>query len=339
MIDRVLINNMGPLKHMCWDDLGRINVIVGENRTGKTIALKALFVALKSLQEQGLGNDNRLLRDILSDKLYWTFQPGDMGLGALVNNSNEGVLSFSMSEGEEKFEYSFGKDTKKMVNKVENDFATPQNNNVVFIPASEVISKYQIILKSREQDRIFGYDETEYSLVKTMQFPSSNEKGKVSDDAVSKLREFDGGTLDYNKQENVWKFVSGKTEIPIGIVSEGVRKMSVIERLLDVNYIKPGSIVIIDEIENSLHPKALCDFIDIVYQLSCNDIQFFISTHSYIAMKKFYVMAREEDISIPTVSLEDGAAICADLKDGLPENGIIKYSNEIYEREVDLMFR
>jgi AAA15 family ATPase/GTPase len=165
-----------------------------------------------------------------------------------------------------------------------------------------------------------------------MQFPSSNEKGKVSDDAVSKLREFDGGTLDYNKQENVWKFVSGKTEIPIGIVSEGVRKMSVIERLLDVNYIKPGSIVIIDEIENSLHPKALCDFIDIVYQLSCNDIQFFISTHSYIAMKKFYVMAREKDISIPTVSLEDGAAICADLKDGLPEMGSLsiqmKYMKE-----------
>lgn len=339
MIDKLTIKNMGPINNLTWDNLSNINILVGENGTGKTIALKALFSALKSLEEQGVGNDNRLLKDILSEKLYWTFQPGEMGLGALVNNHNNEPLSFSMQENEKEFNYSFGKDTRKAVRNVDSSFVAPRESNSVFVPASEILSKYQIILKSREQDRVFGFDDTEYSLVKVMQFPFRNEISQFSLEAVAKLQEFDGGKLTYNSKDNAWKFVSEKTEIPLGMLSEGVRKLTVIERLLSINYIRPGSTVIIDEVENSLHPRALCDFIDIILQLASSGIQFFISTHSYIAIKKFYVLAKEKGISIPTASIARDNITFSNLKDGLPENEIIKSSNEIYEKEVDLMFR
>ncbi len=338
MIKELCLNKFGPLNDVKWDNLKNINVMVGKNSTGKTMALKALYASLKSLEEQGLGNDNRLLKEILSDKLYWTFQPGDAGLGALVNTEYNEPLKFNMKEDDCDFEFAFGKDTRKSVTKVDSNFAYPRKMNSVFIPANEVISRYQIILKSREQDRVFGFDETEYSLVKIMQFPSSAELEGVSAEVVEKLRKFDGGFLNYSKNDNVWKFTNGKNEVPIGILSEGVRKMSVVERLLAANYIKPGSIVIIDEIENSLHPQALKDFIDIIYLLSQNNVQFFISTHSYIALKLFYILARKKNESISVASIEENEIKCADLKDGLPENDIIKASNEIYEEEVDLMF-
>lgn len=338
MISELYLSKFGPLNDIKWDNLKNINIMVGKNSTGKTIALKALYASLKSLEEQGMGNDNRLLKEILSDKLYWTFQPGDIGLGALVNTESNGPLKFNMKEDNRSFGFVFGKDTKKSVNKVDSDFEFPRKMNSVFIPANEVISRYQIILKSREQDRVFGFDETEYSLVKIMQFPSSTDLDGMSEDIAERLRNFDGGFLNYTKDDNVWKFINGKNELPIGILSEGVRKMSVVERLLATNYIKPGSIVIIDEIENSLHPQALRDFIDIIYLLSLNEVQFFISTHSYIALKLFYLLARKKEISISVASIEEDEIRCADLKDGLPENDIIKESNKIYEEEVDLMF-
>jgi hypothetical protein len=57
------------------------------------------------------------------------------------------------------FHYSFGKDTTKAITTLENHVAPPRQSNSIFLPAKEVLSLHTVILKSREQDRIFGFDD------------------------------------------------------------------------------------------------------------------------------------------------------------------------------------
>ena len=55
-----------------------------------------------------------------------------------------------------------------------------KEGNSVFIPAKEVLSLFSVILKSREIDKSFGFDDTYYDLVKALRIaPSKGKNYKV----------------------------------------------------------------------------------------------------------------------------------------------------------------
>lgn len=73
MISSVLLKNFGPLKNIEWNDLGNINIIIGPNGAGKTFLLKSVYTAVKCIEKNGRGNENKNIQELLFDKLYWIF--------------------------------------------------------------------------------------------------------------------------------------------------------------------------------------------------------------------------------------------------------------------------
>ena len=69
MIDKLLLENFGLHRQISWHHLQNINLLIGENGTGKTYILKAMYSALRSLEQYQKGNENRSLADILSENL------------------------------------------------------------------------------------------------------------------------------------------------------------------------------------------------------------------------------------------------------------------------------
>ena len=67
------LNNYGPLPSFHTDRISNINLMIGENGTGKTFFLKSLYSAVKTA-EYKRGDDIRSFSDVLSEKLRWTFQ-------------------------------------------------------------------------------------------------------------------------------------------------------------------------------------------------------------------------------------------------------------------------
>ena len=43
MINQVKLNNFGPLADINWSGLGKINLVIGGNGSGKTFLLKAIY--------------------------------------------------------------------------------------------------------------------------------------------------------------------------------------------------------------------------------------------------------------------------------------------------------
>ena len=68
MIDQIRIENFGPLAHVHWAALGKINLVIGGNGSGKTFLLKAIYSSLRTLEEYRRGNDQRSAAEILADK-------------------------------------------------------------------------------------------------------------------------------------------------------------------------------------------------------------------------------------------------------------------------------
>ncbi len=337
MLNKVDLKNFGPLTDIIWQNLAGINLVIGANGTGKTFLLKAIYTAIRTIEEYKRGDDQRTAAEILAEKLYWTFQPEK--IGDLVAKGADAALSCDIELNLRKFCYTFGKDTTKQISTLENH-VVPQQSNSIFLPAKEVLSLHHIILKSREQDKVFGFDDTYLDLARALR--QSTKGGKnYAEFAKSRqnLEDILGGRVEYDEISGRWQFRKGNQKFPIGVTAEGVKKIAILDILLGNRYIGTDSIIFIDEPESALHPVAISNFIDIISLLAERGIQFFMATHSYFVVKKLFLIAQEKRLSIPVLSAKKGKWQSTDLKNGMVSNEIIDESIRLYKEEVELVLR
>lgn len=336
MINSIEMKNFGPIAELAWPNLGKINLIIGENSTGKTFLLKAMYSAMRTLEEYKRGNEPRSAAEILANKLYWTFQPEK--IGDLVSKNSEGALSFKLTLEDRIFDYSFGKDTTSKVISIENH-TLPRSSNSIFLPAKEVLSLHHIILKSREEDKIFGFDDTYLDLVRALRnLPSQGKNYPEFVKSRRSLEDLLGGKIQYDDTSNRWQFKKGKQKFPIGVTAEGIKKIAILDTLLGNRYLDKNSIIFIDELESALHPVAITKLLDIIAMLADCGIQFVIASHSYFVVKKLFLIAQEQKLSIPVLSKQADEWQLSDLKDEIPDNPIVSESIRLYQQEVELVF-
>jgi AAA15 family ATPase/GTPase len=337
MITRLELTNFGPLAKVEWKNLGQINLVLGANGSGKTFLLKSLYSAVRTLEEYKRGDVQRSAAEILADKLHWTFQADK--IGDLVTKSAGNGLTFRSWVDQNEFSYSFGRDTTRQISAIENH-VPPRSSNSIFLPAKEILSLHSVILKSRETDQVFGFDDTYLDLARALRLPSLRGRNyEAFAKSRQELEKMLGGWVDYEEASGKWRFQKGNQRFPIGVTAEGIKKIAILDTLLSNRYLDDQSVIFIDEPESALHPAALVKLLDIVAILAERGIQFFMASHSYFVVKKLFLIAQEKKMSIPVIAEGDGQWHCADLKDGMPDNAIIAESIRLYEEEVSLALK
>jgi len=337
VLNQVVLNNFGPLTHIEWHNLGRINLVIGGNGSGKTFLLKALYCAMRTLEEYKRGDDRRSAAEILADKLYWTFQADK--IGDLVTKGSESPLSCAITLDGRQFSFSYGKDTAKQISTLENH-VDPRQSNSIFLPAKEVLSIHHVILKSREQGKEFGFDDTYLDLVRAVRLSTKRGKNYTAfANARTNLSKIVNGWVAYDEASGRWLFGRGNQRFPIGVTSEGIKKIALLDTLLGNHYLDTSSLIFIDEPEAALHPQAISQFLDIIAALAESGIQFFLAGHSYFVIKKLFLIAQEKQMFIPVLSESSGEWPSDDFLNGMPDNPIINESIRLYEEEVELVLK
>ena len=79
MIRSIKLKNYGTIESLEYSKFGNINLIIGGNGTGKTFLLKAMYTAMKTMEDYKRGDDIRGVNDILAERLRWTFQTDKVG--------------------------------------------------------------------------------------------------------------------------------------------------------------------------------------------------------------------------------------------------------------------
>ena len=334
MLNQIELTNFGPLGQVKWDHLGPINLTIGGNGVGKTFLMKACYCAMRTLEAYKRGDETKTAAEILAEKLKWTFGTGKIGY--LVTKGVESPLSSRVQLDGRDFRYSFGKDTTKMIHSLENH-VPPRDSNSIFLPAKEVLSLHQVILRSRDRDQLFDFDDTYYDLAKALGPTRQGKNYQAFARARQILKYMLGGKVDQDKETGSWHFKQGNLKFPIWMTAEGIKKIAILDTLLGNRYLDPQSIVFADEPEAALHPSAISMFMDIIVQLAGCGIQFFLASHSYFVVKKLYLIAQEKEMSIPVVLVnKENECIYTDLLQGMPDNTIINESIDLYKQEVEL---
>jgi predicted ATPase len=336
-------DNVGIFKQFDWEDLDRINLIIGENDTGKSHLLKLLYATTRSVQEYGRKQSAKAPRwtDVLADKLRWTFQPPGFDLGQIVRKGEGNRLKVDCRICNESIYYSFGRATTKQINEASQPPGSMKPPETLFFPPKEVLTSMQAVAATREQLEITGFGDTYFDLIKALRLPTT--RGRIQTNLQKVLNELEtlfGGKI---QQENPNEFIFRRGHEKYGMTqtAEGIKKIGILAQLIRNRSIQSGSVLFFDEPAAHLHPKATLKLVEMLYEMSKAGIQLFIATHSYTVLKQFELLAREHRKTVPLCVLapteEEGVnASFADLKDHIPENSIVDASVELFERNLDL---
>ncbi|MEM7129399.1 MAG: ATP-binding protein [Chloroflexota bacterium] len=332
MIKEFILENCGPLEKIEWQPSPYINLVIGENSSGKSVLLKMLYTALRATEEYHRGDDRSNFIEILSDKLHGVFQIDKVG--DLVRKGS-GRLTFECLIDSQKVQFSFSPSAVQNVGEVSKIINSRADKLSLFLPPKEVLSLTSIIRRSRLQDQLLGFDDTYLDLVNALD--GEPTKGRVHTnikDARDKLSDLIDGRL--QQSNGSWKFREGNAQYSIHMTAEGIKRLALIDRLIGNRSLQPGSALFIDEPEAMLHPKAIVEFMEILTLLTGQQIQIFMASHSYFVLKALYVIAKRERLNIQVLSLfSDIKPQISNLAEEMPDNPIIDESINLYEKELD----
>lgn len=344
MFSSLSLENMAAFQQLEWKQHSRINILIGENDTGKTYLLKMLYVIARSIEEytkrQGKA-PSESWQEILAKKLLWTFQTPHWELGTLISKGQQ-QLKVEADFYNENIHFAFGdKTTTKISEAGELNGQFPEINTL-FIAPKEILTAFDAIAATREQLEIAGFDDTYFDLIKALRLPTT--KGEIHADLQAVANELDKmieGQIQFEQQTFIFK--RGDEQYTMPQTAEGIKKMGIFSTLIRNRKLKKGTVLLVDEPELNLHPKTIVALVDLLFQMANVGIQIYLATHSYFVLRRFEWLARKHNESISLCSLfhpDKNGVITKfyNLRDGMPSNPIIDVSIKLYEQNVILDF-
>lgn len=318
MIEKLELKNFAKFAELPIQFSPRINIIIGENGTGKTQLLKAAYVANAALSDELQGAD-------LAKRLCRIYRPTGDSLGKLVRHGTPVGGHAELDAqffGGQRLHAKFTSASKTVALPL--SIAKPALGAPIFLPTKEVLSLLRGI-KSKEADQktiesIF--DSTYLDLCAKLMVgkPAKSEEviesdprfGAVYEKLVnalegrfsltdlggSVLMSFDPGQYqverdraqhDLNTRMKA-KFIARKGEsVSANMAAEGIRKLGIIQLLLQNRQLDPGrsGTLFWDEPETNMNPKLMRLLAETLLELSRNGQQIVLATHDYVLLKWF----------------------------------------------------
>lgn len=306
------INQFRGIKQLTVSDLSKINLLVGDNNSGKTTFLEAIQLLFSESQLSSVKKiiKQRTVLNVNDNSFYASFikmfnakqQEGFLDLDIYAESSN-GPIEFEIRgcekaiSGEEALQIStmsqrqksYYKKTPTYIPETVKLFAgsiisqngkKPIEKDIRFTSLDNAIVG---AITKNEVQYIPSFGHLRYDLLQNI--VDNPEYKKL---AISILKQFDNTIVDicYTKADDGSYLETIITDdgvnMPFSVYGDGIKKMLyILNKLFDAT----DSILLIDEIETGLHKKYYEKLFPVVFELAKKlNVQLFIATHSMEAI-------------------------------------------------------
>jgi len=291
MIERLELRNFTAFTGLTLDLSPKINVIIGENGTGKTHLLKAAYglCAGAPMFKNKPETSEEDLETALTSKLLRLFMPLDDKLGRLHHQgaADQGYLSARFAGGQN-IAATFFNNSKALAIQDRTHYEQYQAD-AVFIPTKEVLS-FMKGFNSLYEKYGLSFDQTYQDICLLLDLPEIRPENlhEKSQWAMDKIEGICGGRFVFYGGGKV-TFKTEHAEYSANTMAEGFRKAGMLSRLLETGAIQPGisGPLFWDEPEANLNPKLMKLLVQILLELSRNGQQIILATHDYVILKWF----------------------------------------------------
>lgn len=304
MLKQLDIKNFTVFAEASFEFAAGLNVMVGENGTGKSHILKLIYAVVSVINQKNKVNDFVNLRDNVAGPVTFSFKLGNIfkakiPLDILRKSSNQKNTSgafnlfFENQLLNRSFTYSYNKD-----NNLTFGLTLPKqeldDKKVVFLPTRELLTIYPGFI-SLYTNRYLEFDETYYDTCLLLGEPLLKNPNKdllaILEKSMNGKVELEGGRFYLVSNDGI------KTEMPL--VAEGLRKLAMLAQLIAVGALEKGSYLFWDEPEANLNPRLIKEVARVIVQLANAGIQIFIATHSLFLLRELAILQASQKRPTP----------------------------------------
>lgn len=291
-------SSFGPFADLDVPLAPGLNVVVGDNSTGKSQLLKLLYSSTKALRAAESLTKKDLSGDIAS-KLMGVFRPEQLGR---LTRRQQGPASARVSVKYkgigDPLAYSFSSRSKTDV-RVESLPGTKLVDEPVFIPSHELLSYGSEFLALYDAYEL-NFEETVRDTVELLFRPA--RRGPRGTESNALLAQFADMLQGGSVTETRGKFFlnqPGVGNIEAPLLAEGHRKLAMITRLISNGVLLEGGYLFWDEPEANLNPASQRAVAQSLVLLAESGAQIFIATHSTFLIRELQMLTSENESVTP----------------------------------------
>lgn len=308
-----------------------INIFIGQNGTGKTHLMKAVYSASCLIDKK--------IDTSLDRKINGVFTPNS--IGRLVHRSvgrNSGFISIFRQRSNEAKERSI---TLRLTNQnkaevKQNGWVIDENVEAIFIPVKDMLANAPGFRSLFSQKKL-SFEEVYLDIIDKAFVPIA--RGKLSPEReklLSILKEAMSGRVIEKNETFYLKNRNGELEFPL--LAEGFRKLGLLYRLIQNESLTRGSMLFWDEPEANLNPQLSQTVVKILIELSKMGVQVFVTTHDYVLLKEFQLATTgKDDVMYHVLFRDENGEIshsATDNLDNLSPNAIDNTYSRILDDEI-----
>ena len=320
-----------------------INVLMGENATGKSHVMKLIYSVLKSFEraEAEKETEPTELKRRLSKKLARVFRPDEGDLSRLIHRG-KGSLNAKISISSAALDVAFDVTSEgRLALRLKKRARSPRP---IFLPTREVLAMYDGFIAAYES-RELAFDETYYDACLAMS-ASRFKQARLGgvEHLYGPIEEILGGQI-LLKGGRFYVEARGKGKMEAPLVAEGLRKLASLARLIANGSLAEKSVLFWDEPEANLNPQLIGKLVPVLRALAHSGVQIFLATHDYLLSRKLSLAVEySQDPDVETrffvlwrpqrnapVQVEEGQTL-ADLE----HNPILQALAAFYDEEQQL---
>jgi predicted ATP-dependent endonuclease of OLD family len=334
MIRKIKMENFTLFKSFDVEFSPSLNVIIGENSTGKTHLIKLLYSIIKSYETvHQIDKTKSKFSNHLTKEIIDNFMVDSIGrLSSRIQGHKHTKIELFLNK--EKLEIEFSTRSKELAIKEYKDIEV---KNSIYLPTKEILSIFKNFISNYEEGKI----EIE-KLYRDLAIKLAKNKTHLNSDKKALIKNIENimkAEIIYDdKEEKFYVKQKGIGNLEIGLVSEGFRKIGTLLHLIANGTLSNNSILFWDEPEVNMNPKFAENISKLLVELSKRGMQIFIVTHDYFLMRYLSFEAKRISLNTKFISLYKEKNTDKFIKfevedelDDLEHNSIIESIEKIYE--------
>jgi predicted ATPase len=313
MLKELRLINFSAFRKSHLEFCDGLNVIIGENGTGKTHLLKLGYLLTGIWQHQVKGRNTVSKESIarhISERIQNIFLPDKIGNLSTDNTNGKsevcGLLQGSIptisitipneitpSPVPDSLAWSFRFSNRTEKNILIDELPSKLTSNAtygrsVYIPTKEVASFFEGFLALYETHEL-QFDETYRDLALNLSSPKLKERPTLAIEFLESLSDAIGGTLVLERGRFYVATKNKKTKREITLVAEGLRKLATLLHLVENGSIEVDGTLYWDEPEANLNPRLMRLAASAILGLCKNGVQVIIATHSLFLLRELEI--------------------------------------------------
>ncbi len=345
MLSRLEIKQFTVFRELSLSCSPGLNVVVGENSSGKSHLLKLLYALIATSASSGKPPHAQpptkaYLQKAYGEKLLGVFRPES--LGRLVSRRQgrercEVVVYFDHQALDVGISFASNSKTDVQVDTLPSAW---EAQSPLYLPTRELLTIYPNFVAIYE-GHYLEFEETWRDTC--IHLGSLLQKGPRTAQTAKLIEPIEqalGGKVVLEKNGRFYLRVPGGGNMEMPLVAEGYRKLAMLARLIANGVIQAQGYLFWDEPEANLNPRLIRQVAQVIHGLALAGVQVFIASHSFFLLKELELLSRRQPVSQKFIGLywEEGAAgVSCEQADVLPGlNHIVALDEELaqYDREL-----